>query len=280
MAKATYLEVLKWASSFLVAAEKEAYAAEYLLLERLNWSKTEWVMNFNKEMPTAEYVQFKEDLSKFVANIPPQYIIGSCDFYGERFKVTTDTLIPRPETEELVSLCLANNPTDLALKVADIGTGTGAIALTLKRHAPRWELSAVDLSPGALAVAKENAENQRLEVAFFEGDLTSPLPLGETYDLIISNPPYIGAEEWEEMDESVRTHEPKLALFAANHGLALYQQLANELRCRLKPSGKLYLEFGYRQGPALKTLFESHFPEKKVMIHRDLNGHERMLEMV
>lgn len=279
MAKATYIEVLKWASSFLIAADKEAYAAEYLLLERLNWSKTDWVNQLNNEMPLAEYTQFKEDLTRFIDNEPAQYIIGSCDFYGERFNVTPATLIPRPETEELVALCLANNSKSNPLKVVDIGTGTGAIALTLKRLAPNWEVSAVDLSAEALAVAQANATTQALSVTFFEGDLTTPLPAADQYDIVISNPPYIGSDEWAEMDESVRTHEPKMALFAANHGLALYEQLAKELPTRLTPHGKLYLEFGYRQGKALKELFQKEFPEKQVVIHRDLNGHERMLEM-
>lgn len=278
MAKDTYLEVLKWASSFLTDKGKETYAAEYLMLERLGLTKTQWVRRLNQVMPVNEVAQFKADLKLFVNDVPAQYIIGSCEFYSARFKVTKDTLIPRPETEELVHLCLNTNELSQPLKVLDIGTGTGAIALTLKRLAPNWQVSAVDISAAALEVAKENAKDQGLTVNFYLGDLVEPVA-AEQFDIIISNPPYISHGEWEEMDESVRTHEPKLALFAEQDGLDIYQRLSRELSGVIKPQGKIYLEIGYRQGQAVKELFKKSFPTKQINLHHDLNGHERMVEV-
>lgn len=276
MANKSYLEVLNWASSFLDSRGKEAYIAEYLLLERLGWSKTEWLIKMKTPMPTVVFKQLESDLKLVIEDQPPQYIIGSCEFYGERFKVTPATLIPRPETEELVELCLATNDRSQPLKVLDIGTGTGAMALSLKRHAPEWQVTAVDLSSQALEVARQNAQNQQLDITFLLGDLTEPVKT-EEFDIVISNPPYIGSQEWEEMDQSVRTYEPKLALFADNLGLAIYERLALELPVVIKSTGKIYLEIGYRQGEAVKKLFNKQFPTKVVTIHQDLTGHQRMV---
>lgn len=278
MVNKSYLEVLNWASSFLENHGQEIYIAEYLLLERLGWSKTEWLMNMKKPVPTVVLEQLEKDLKLVLEDYPPQYIIGSCEFYGECFKVTPATLIPRPETEELVELCLTTNDQSQPLKVLDIGTGTGAIALSLKRHAPVWQVTAVDLSSEALEVARQNAENQKLDIAFLLGDLTEPVK-AEEFDIVISNPPYIGNQEWAEMDTSVRTYEPKLALFADNQGLAIYERLALELPAVIKSTGKIYLEIGYRQGEAVKELFKKEFPTKIVSIHQDLAGQERMVSV-
>lgn len=273
-----YFEVLNWASSFLEEHQKEPYVAEYLVLERQQWTKTDLVRHYRQLMPVAELNQLKTDLNLVLADVPPQYIIGSCEFYGQRFIVTRDTLIPRPETEELVELCLKKNEQDQPLKVIDVGTGTGAIALSLKKQAPDWQLTAVDLSKQALAVAKENGEILQLEVRFLQSDLLAEVG-NEQFDLIISNPPYIGRDEWQEMDVSVRTYEPKLALFAEDKGLALYRRLAEQAKGVIKSTGKIYLEIGYQQGEAVQEIFQLAFPTRDVIVHQDLNGHDRMIEV-
>ena len=278
MGNQTYLEVLQGASSFLEEAGKEVYAAEYLLLERLGWDKTTWLTRMRKPMPLGEKAQFEADLARFAADEPAQYIIGSCEFYGLRLKVTPATLIPRPETEELVALILAENNEQTALEVLDIGTGTGAIALALKANAPAWHVSASDISPAALAVAETNQAHLGCEVSFYLGDLTAPFAARQ-FDVIVSNPPYIGREEWVDMDVSVRTHEPEQALFAEAQGLDIYQRLAQELPARLHAQGRIYLEIGYRQGAAVAALFQATLPDYEMTLHHDLNGHERMLAM-
>lgn len=271
-----YVEVLKRASSFLDTKGLEPYLAEYLLLERQGWTKTDLVLNMRQPMPQAIETQFEADLADVISGLPPQYVIGSCDFYGHRFQVTPATLIPRPETEELVQSCLAENDHKERLTVLDIGTGTGAIAVTLQKEAPEWDVTAVDISQEALAVAEAN--NQRLEtdVTFVLSDLTREVQ-DQCFDIIISNPPYIGEEEWSEMGASVLAHEPKLALFADNHGLAIYERLAKELPKISHEKTKIYLEIGYLQGKAVKSIFEQQMPTREVIVKKDVFGQDRMV---
>ncbi|MDT2758421.1 peptide chain release factor N(5)-glutamine methyltransferase [Enterococcus xiangfangensis] len=273
MAK-TYVEVLSGASSFLEAAGKEGYAIEYLFLARKNWDKTQWLLHMREEIPTADEAIIEKDLAKLMENIPPQYLLGFEYFFDHRFKVTADTLIPRPETEELVALCLELNASS-SKKVVDIGTGTGAIAISLKLARPDWQVTAVDISEGALQVAEENAKNLQAAIDFRQSDVLSAIT--EKQDIIISNPPYISKDEWDLMDESVRTYEPKTALFAENNGLAIYQKIAIEGQKWLNPQGMIFLEIGFRQGTAVQLIFQTAFPEKKVTIHQDMSGNDRMI---
>lgn len=270
----TYVEVLSGASSFLEAAGKEGYAIEYLFLARKQWSKTDWLLHMREEISTAEEQLIEEDLASLMKNIPPQYLLGYEYFFEHRFKVTQDTLIPRPETEELVALCLSDNDTS-AKKVVDIGTGTGAIAISLKLARPAWTVTAVDISEAALKVATENAENLQAPITFLQSDVLSAIT--EKQDIIISNPPYISRAEWDLMDESVRTYEPKQALFAENDGLAIYQKIAAESQGLLQPDGMIFLEIGFQQGLVVQEIFQRTYPDKTVTIHQDLSGNDRMI---
>ena len=274
--KCKYVEALKGASSFLEEQGKEGYLAEYMLLERQGWNKTELVSRLRQEMPESIYNVWQQDLKKVREGLPPQYIIGSCEFYGLRFKVTEATLIPRPETEELVENCLSTNDKTKPLKILDIGTGTGAIALTLKHEAPMWDVTASDISSEALAIAGQNKRKLGLEVRLVEGDLIEPVKT-ELFDIIVSNPPYIAEDEWDVMDESVREYEPKLALFAPNQGLEIYERLAQELPSITHEKSKIYLEIGYLQGESVVSLFKETFPNHKVMCQKDFFGQDRMI---
>ncbi|MGX4686554.1 peptide chain release factor N(5)-glutamine methyltransferase [Vagococcus sp. JNUCC 83] len=273
----TYFEVLKWASSFLEERGKDVSIAEYLLLEYNQWTKTELLGHFRKEVPSELLERLNNDLEKISKDYPPQYLIGSCEFYGERFFVSEATLIPRPETEELVELCLKEN--DMTeKKVVDIGTGTGVIAITLKKNRPNWQVKAVDLSVNALNVARKNATSLDVAIDFYLGDTLKPV-CDETFDIIVSNPPYISQDEWCEMDISVREHEPKMALFADKNGLAIYEQIAMEAKNRLNEDGKIYLEIGYRQGESVSQIFQREFPQKTVEVVQDMSGHDRMIKV-
>lgn len=273
MAK-TYVEVLSGASSFLEDHGKEGYAIEYLFLARKNWDKTQWLLHMRETILPADERIIQKDLESLMANIPPQYLLGYEYFFEHRFKVTKDTLIPRPETEELVALCLSMNE-GKTKKIVDIGTGTGAIAISLKLARPDWDVIALDISKEALCVAEENAENLQASIKFTQSDVLSAI--SEKQDIIISNPPYISQSEWDLMDESVRTYEPKLALFAENDGLAIYQKIASESRELLQPTGMIFLEIGFQQGRAVQQIFQETFPEKDVRIHQDMSGHDRMV---
>lgn len=274
----TYFEVLKWASSFLENNHQEAYIAEYLLLEKNRWTKTDLLMNFKKQMPLAEYNAYKADLEKVTLHIPVQYLIGSTEFYGRRFKVNEHTLIPRPETEELVELILKDNHQE-NLEVVDIGTGTGIIALSLSLENPTWKVTGLDISKEALKIATRNNQALEGQVHFLESDVLSKFPKNKKIDILVSNPPYISYDEWEEMDESVREYEPKQALFAENNGLAIYEKIAKESTTVLSETGRIYLEIGYLQGDSVSQIFKEAYPTKSVRVIKDLNGQDRIIEV-
>ncbi|MBL1226472.1 peptide chain release factor N(5)-glutamine methyltransferase [Enterococcus sp. BWR-S5] len=270
-----YFEVLKRASSFLEENGKEGHAIEYLFLERKGWSKTEWLLHMREEASQEDQKQIAADLEQLMEDHPPQYLLGYSDFYGHHFSVSQATLIPRPETEELVEHCLNENEQE-SLTVVDVGTGTGAIAVSLKLARPNWQVLAVDLSEEALAVAEKNAADLGADVSFFWGNGLAPVR-DRKIDILISNPPYISEEEWELMDDSVKKYEPHMALFAENQGLAIYEQLIREAKECLAPKGKIYFEIGFQQGAIVKQLIEAAFPEKEVRVEQDLSGNDRMV---
>lgn len=270
-----YFEVLERASSFLENQGIEGYSILFVFLERKGWSKTDWLLHLKEEISFEDEQQINEDLKQLAQHYPPQYLLGYSDFYGHRFLVNEHTLIPRPETEELVDRCLKENPNG-QLTVIDVGTGTGAIGISLKLARPDWQVTASDISKKTLQVAKKNAERLKANVCFIHGDGLKPMK-NKKVDILISNPPYISHDEWALMDESVRTFEPKTALYAENDGLALYQQLAEEAKEVLNKEGKIYLEIGFQQGKAVKLLFQETFPEKQVHVLQDLSGNDRMV---
>ena len=277
MGKNSYREVLARASSFLEQNQLEGHMIEYVFLQRKHWNKTDYLLHMHEPITAEDQKQIDEDMAKLLAHYPPQYLIGSEAFLDYRFKVTPDTLIPRPETEELVEKCLklTQKQANQALKVVDVGTGTGAIAISLKDKRPAWQMTAVDLSAAALEVAKENAQEIGVQVDFILSDCLTEI--SGPMDLIISNPPYISLDEYDLMDESVRQFEPKMALFAENNGLAIYEKLAQQAQSKLAKDGKIFLEIGFMQGPAVKELFQAAFPKKQVSIHQDLFGNDRMI---
>lgn len=270
-----YFEVLERASSFLEKQGIEGYSILFVFLERKGWTKTDWLLHLKEEISPEDEQQITEDLKQLGQNYPPQYLLGYSDFFEHRFLVNEHTLIPRPETEELVERCLKEN-LNQPLTVVDVGTGTGAIGISLKLARPDWQVTAIDISEEALKIAEQNAASLGATIDFIHGDGLKPIKATKI-DILISNPPYISDAEWELMDKSVRTFEPKTALFAENDGLAIYQQLAEEAKERLNPNGKIYLEIGFQQGQAVKQLFQQAFAHKQVEIAQDLSGNNRMI---
>ena len=271
----TYYEVLDRASSFLSELNHSSFVAEWLMRERLDWSKTELVMQYRNVMPVSELKQFERDFEEFLKGLPMQQIIGHEWFYNRKFKVTEDTLIPRPETEEWLEQVLTDLPQE-PLTVVDIGTGTGIIGLTVKLERPADHVTITDISKEALDVAKENAQVLGAEVTAELGDLFDPL-VGKKFDVIISNPPYISEAEINVMDQSVLDYEPKSALFADEDGLAIYKRMAESIEKYLKPNGRIYLEIGYQQGDSVSRLFKNAFPDAKVTVWQDFNQLDRVV---
>jgi len=273
----TYAEVLERASSFLREIRRSSFVAEWLMRERLDWSKTELIMHYNEEMPAPQVDQFEQDFKQFVAGEPMQHIIGHDWFYHRKFKITPATLIPRPETEAWLDRVLGLLPEN-SLKVLDLGTGSGVLGITQKLERPQDEVIATDISEAALNVAKENARLLEADVAFKLGDLFEPLSQ-EQFNVVLCNPPYISKNETDVMDQSVLDYEPKEALFAKEDGLAVYKAIAKQLSDYLKPDACVFLEIGYTQGGAVSQLFEAAFPKATIEVWQDLNEHDRVVAM-
>ena len=258
----------------LIAQGEEAESLSFVYRSLKNLSFTDFVFALQQEV-TEEEKEFVEEIYTKLANhIPAQYIIGHAEFFGMQLKVDERVLIPRPETEELVELILAENLKD-NLKVLDIGTGSGAIALALAKNRPDWSVTAADISQDALELATENAKRQDIDLTFIRTDCFSEI--SSKYDIIVSNPPYISREDQEEVGLNVLHSEPHLALFADEDGLAIYRRIAEDSKDYLNDGGKIYLEIGYKQGQSVPALFTENFPEKRVRTLKDQFGQDRMV---
>lgn len=196
---------------------------------------------------------YEQWLSRRARHEPIQYIIGEQEFFGLNLRVTPNVLIPRPETEHLVEALLNRVPHNAPLRIADIGTGSGAIAIALAHLLPHATITALDNSAAALAVAQQNAARHNLtsRIRFLESDLLSAMP-GENFDAIVSNPPYV--PENEPLEPQVRNFEPAAALYAGPSGLDIYQRLIPQAWTALKPHGWLLMEIGHGQRDALAQL--------------------------
>lgn len=258
----------------LIAQGEEAESLSFVYRSLKNLSFTDFVFALQQEV-TDEEKQFVEEIyKKLAAHIPAQYIIGHAEFFGMQLKVDERVLIPRPETEELVEIILAENPKD-NLKVLDIGTGSGAIALALVKSRPDWTITAADISQDALNLAMENANSQGLTLSFIKSNCFSEI--SSKYDIIVSNPPYISRVDEAEVGLNVLHSEPHLALFADEDGLAIYRRIAEEAKDYLNDGGKIYLEIGYKQGQSVPALFKENFSEKRVRTLKDQFGQDRMV---
>lgn len=258
----------------LIRQGEEAESLSFVYRSVKNLSFTDFVFALQQEVTEKERQFIKEIFQQLAAHKPAQYIIGQADFYGMKLQVDERVLIPRPETEELVELILAENSKE-NLRVLDIGTGSGAIALALAKNRPDWSVTAVDISQDALDLAIDNARNQNLNIFFKKSDCFAEI--SEKYDIIVSNPPYISREDESDVGLNVLHSEPHLALFADEDGLAIYRRIAEDAKDYLTDGGKIYLEIGYKQGKSVPALFKKHFPEKRVRTLKDQFGQDRMV---
>ena len=258
----------------LIVQGEEAESLSFVYRSLKNLSFTDFIFTLQQEVTDEDYKFVENIFIKLASHIPAQYIIGHADFFGMQLKVDERVLIPRPETEELVELILAENLKD-NLKVLDIGTGSGAIALALAKNRPDWSVTAADISQDALDLSMENANDQNLNLSFIKSDCFSEI--SSKYDIIVSNPPYISREDQEEVGLNVLHSEPHLALFADEDGLAIYRRIAEDSKDYLNDGGKIYLEIGYKQGQSVPDLFMKNFPEKRVRTLKDQFGQDRMV---
>ncbi|WP_262733693.1 peptide chain release factor N(5)-glutamine methyltransferase [Gaetbulibacter sp. NE] len=228
---------------------------------------------------------FQDALSRLEQQEPIQYIIGETEFYGLIFNVYPDTLIPRPETEELVEWIIKNHSVqnqDAQLNILDIGTGTGCIAISLAKHLPNAKVYALDVSKNALEVARQNAENNNVSVQFINDDILNPdgFKSNIKFDIIVSNPPYVRQLEKQEIKPNVLNHEPHLALFVDDHDpLLFYRSICEFSTIYLKEKGTLYFEINQYLGKEMVDLMQT-FSFKNVELKQDLFGNDRMVKAV
>ncbi|MEG1685537.1 MAG: peptide chain release factor N(5)-glutamine methyltransferase [Bacteroides sp.] len=223
--------------------------------------------------------ELEDILVRLQKHEPIQYIIGSTTFYGLKLKVDRNVLIPRPETAELVEMIIEENA-ERTLKIVDIGTGSGCIALSLSAHLPLAEVSAWDISEGALQLAKQNAEALSLKVHFEQRDALNLPVIKEKYDIIVSNPPYVRESEKAEMETNVLDWEPALALFVSDEDpLLFYRKIAEFGKQSLLPNGTIYFEINQTFGQQTKEMMEQ-LGYTQVEIIKDMFGKDRIAKAV
>ena len=249
-----------------VAEPQEVQAMIRVICEDVfHYDQVDVALRQESELPDFAPQRIADIIARLRRNEPLQYIVGHALFHGHQFKVTPAVLIPRPETEQLVDLIIDENPAS-DLRVLDMGTGSGCIAVSLARALKFPQVDALDVSRDALEVARENAVALKTKVRFFESDMLSPQPPGR-YDIIVSNPPYICWSEREAMESNVKDYEPGQALFVPdNDPLLFYKAIAPYAAQSLERGGRLYLEINQRFGNEMKRLLEDNgFDEVRII---------------
>ena len=255
--------------------ERESKSLYYdILMKILDCDMTTLLMKGDELMTPEKEVYFREVIDRLKTGEPIQYIWGECYFHGNRFNVSSDVLIPRPETEELVDWVLEEKTFHTLL---DIGTGSGCIAISLKKERPSAEIYAMDISEKALSVAQENALLNDAPLHFIHDTILTPKASAQTYDIIVSNPPYILQKEKISMHKNVLEHEPHLALFVEDEKpLLFYEKIAEYGIQHLTEQGLLFFEINALLGKETKEMLEG-YGYQDVVIKKDINDKERMI---
>jgi len=278
----TVRELLNWTTEYLAnkGIESPRLDVQILLASVLKCSRIELIARSHDEPTDAEKSRFRELVRSRSEGCPVAYLVGSREFYLLSFDVSPAVLIPRPDTETLVLEAIKTlKSCKPESTVLDLGTGSGCIAISIAHQCKSARVTAVDLSPDALDIAKGNAKKHAVaeRLTFLRGDLFQPLPADARFDLIVSNPPYITHAEFDTLAVDVREHEPKLALDGGPDGLAYYRRIAAEAAKWLKPDGQLLLEIGSTQEPAVRALLESAPNLGDVRSVKDMAGRWRVM---
>ena len=244
----------------------------------LNLDKVQLRNQLSKELDIHQQSQFQNQILQLQQGKPYQQILGETEFYGMKFWVDENVLIPRPETEELLEFAISkiqNSKFKIQnFKILDIGTGSGIIPITLKKHFTNAEISAMDISDKALEIAKKNADFHKTEIHFIQADYLNT-DVTEKYDVIISNPPYIGIDENVEIEDSVKGFEPNLALFSpTSDALIFYRKIAKDCETNLNENGLFFLEINQKLGKETLELFKD-FSESELV--KDISGNDRFV---
>lgn len=275
----TFREALKWAESYALSKNKEDSAVKLLLMHVTNKESYEILAELSAPMPETELQEFQRLVKIYVdESVPVQHLMGYETFFGRKIAVSDAVLIPRFETEELVANVLAAYDEVFGgkeVKVVDVGTGSGAIGLSLAKEEPAMNVTLTEISEDALAIARQNARNLEAPVVFYQGDMLEPLiKEGLTFDILVSNPPYIPLTE--DVDPFVSENEPHLALFGGEDGLKFYRRILKDAHKILNPKNIIAFEHAWNHREAMAELVKAHFPKADFETLKDLNGKDRM----
>ncbi|MDX2494100.1 MAG: peptide chain release factor N(5)-glutamine methyltransferase [Desulfuromusa sp.] len=272
----TLLKLLRWMTDYFTekGVDNPRLDAELLLAHVLKLDRVGLYLNYDRPLVAEELDIIRPLVKRRGQREPLQYLLGSTEFWSLEFIVTPDVLIPRSDTEILVEEALSRAGSEGQL--LDVGTGSGAIVISLASELPNWQMTGLDISAPALAIAQKNLEKHQVtdQIKLLQGDLAE-LP-AQQYDLIVSNPPYIAQEDWDELMPEVRCFEPQLALLAENDGLDCYQKLADQAISRLKSAGWLLVEIGYQQAEAVSEIFVA-VGLVNLFVREDYSGQPRVV---
>lgn len=279
----TIKALLGWTADFLAKKNVPGPAAKVearlLLAHVLKCKPIDLLVRFEEQPADADRTTFRELIKRRVDGWPVAYLLGEKEFFLLPFEVTPAVLIPRPETETLVAEAVSILKKQPASLVLDLCTGSGCIAVSVARGAKSARVTATDVSPDALDVARRNAQRNKVadRIDFRAGDLFAALPAGATFDLVATNPPYIAQSELSGLQPEVRDHEPRLALDGGPDGLAFYRRIASGVGAVMKPGAWLLAEIGATQRDAVTALFAERPELEVVKTLKDMDGHARVV---
>lgn len=276
----TVRRMLEWTTSHLQkhGSDTPRLDAEILLAHARGCRRIELYTRFDEIVNEQQRAVMRDLVKRRAKSEPVAYLVGFREFYGLDFRVTHDVLIPRPDTETLVlELLEIIKPLD-APQILDLCTGSGCIAVATAVNKPTAQLTAVDILPKALEVARSNAERHNVadRIRFLEGDLFEPLEAGAQFDVVASNPPYVTEEELDTLQPDVRLHEPRIALDGGPGGLEVLRRLVADTHCYLLPGGHLLFEIAPEQADAVVEMLDQHGSYTNAGVKKDLAGHKRV----
>lgn len=276
----TILSLIEWCANYLAQHQRDEARlhAELLVAHALKCSRLELYTNFDKPLSREELARFKVMLKRRLMREPLQYIIGETEFMGIPLEVNAHVLIPRPETEQLVERVLEAVPSidSKPVEILDIGTGSGNIPIAISEFAPSTRVTSLDISADAIAVAKSNADRNKVNaITFVCSDIFGDVIPRGPFDIIVSNPPYISASEFELLQPEVRDFEPRIATTDGGDGLRFFRRIAEIAMVHLKPRGYLFLEIAYNQSEAVTGILQEA-GLSEVMLFKDHAGHTRI----
>lgn len=274
--------LLDWTAKHLAqkGCESPRIDAEVLLAHAVGCKRIDlYGMRHGEEASVDIRKRYRELISRRLDGAPVAYLVGKKEFFGLEFKVSPAVLIPRPDTEVLITACLDLGKKHPQPRIVDVGTGSGCIPIALAKHLPKAEVTTIDMSPEATAIAIENAGKHSVfdRVRFLQGDVLEPVA-SETFDFVVSNPPYIAHEEWAALPSGVRDYEPRLALDGGPGGFDVFNRLIEQARERLVPGGWLVIEIGSPQEKQAREKIEAIADYELFPTILDGSGHPRVLK--